>query len=60
MVVAPIGICEAEGLCLSFGPAYRPQPPAGLSADEQDRAVSRILMQHIARLLPSHLRGEFG
>jgi hypothetical protein len=64
---APVGAYEAEGaLCLSFGPAYRVGAvhelsiPRGLSPDEKDRQVAKIVMEHIARQLPSHLRGDFG
>jgi 1-acyl-sn-glycerol-3-phosphate acyltransferase len=56
----PVGACEAQGaLCLTFGPAYELSLPRGLSPDEKDRQAAKIIMEHIARQLPSHLRGEF-
>jgi len=30
-----------------------------LQADEKDEHAMQIVMRHIARLLPVHLRGEF-
>jgi hypothetical protein len=32
---------------------------SGLSADEKDESAAQIIMQKIACLLPSRLRGEF-
>lgn len=59
--IAPIGVYEEDGaLCLSFGPHYRPEVPIRLPPDERDRAVGRIVMDHIANQLPLRLRGEFG
>jgi hypothetical protein len=56
----PVGAYEAEGaLCLSFGPAYELVIPRGLSSDEKDRQAAKVLMEHIARQLPPHLRGGF-
>ena len=56
----PCGIYECDGkLCLRFGPGYNLQVPAGLSAREKDLCAARIIMQNIANLLPSSLRGEF-
>jgi hypothetical protein len=31
----------------------------GLSADEKDWAAAKMVMEKIAQLLPTHLRGEF-
>ena len=57
----PVGAYEAEGeFCLHFGPAYELIIPRGLSADEKDRQAARVMMGNIARLLPPHLRSEFG
>lgn len=57
---APVGAYETEtAFCLHFGPAYRLQAPANLSADERDRAAAKAIMQSIAALVPDHLRGEF-
>jgi hypothetical protein len=56
----PAGAFESDGaLCLRFGPKYELKIPAGLSAMERDRQAARIIMQHIADLLPLPLRGEF-
>ena len=58
--IAPVGAYEADGgLCLCFGPQYPLLAPGGLSADERDLAASRIVMGHIAELLPAALRGAF-
>ncbi len=58
--IEPVGAFEANGgLCLCFGPRYSLLAPCGLSADERDLAASRIVMGHIAELLPTALRGEF-
>jgi hypothetical protein len=57
----PVGAFEEDGcLCLCFGRAYRLELPAGLSADEKDRAAAGIIMHQIAQQLPARLRGEFG
>lgn len=57
----PVGAYEADGeFCLHFGPAYRLSAPSGLSPDEKDHAVAKVMMKKIAVLLPEHLRGEFG
>jgi hypothetical protein len=58
--IAPVGAFEAEGaFCLRFGPRYRLNVPASLSADERDREASRVVMRCIAALLPERFRGEF-
>lgn len=58
--VIPIGIWEQDGcLCVSFGPAYDLSVPSQMSSNEKDRAGAKAVMENIARLLPSHLRGEF-
>jgi 1-acyl-sn-glycerol-3-phosphate acyltransferase len=58
--VIPIGVWEQGGcLCVSFGPAYELSVPSQMSSDEKDRAAAKVVMENIARLLPSHLRGEF-
>jgi hypothetical protein len=57
----PVGAYEEHGeLCLKFGATYELRVPRGMSADEKDRIATQIVMENIARLLPSHLRGEFG
>ena len=58
--VIPVGVWEQDGcLCVSFGPAYELTLPGPLSSDEKDRTAAKVVMDNIARLLPSHLRGEF-
>ena len=56
----PVGIYESGGkFCLNFGEAYELCVERNLSPDEKDRQAAHILMEHIAILLPLHLRGEF-
>jgi len=57
----PVGAFEADGtFCLHFGPTYEFKLPAGLSAAEKEHQAATIMMENIARLLPQHLRGQFG
>ncbi len=57
----PVGVYEADGaLTLSFGELYDLSIPRAGSADERDRLAARVVMSHIAPLLPAALRGEFG
>jgi hypothetical protein len=59
--LVPLGVYEeGGGLWLHFGPAFELQAPAGLPPGEQDRWASRQVMEHLARLVPASLRGEFG
>jgi hypothetical protein len=56
----PVGVYESDGeLCLHFGESYELKISHQSSADKKDSAAARILMEHIAPLLPEHLRGEF-
>jgi len=56
----PVGVYESDGrLCLNFGRAYNLDVERNGSSDEKDRCAARTLMEHIAILLPPHLRGEF-
>ncbi len=56
----PVGAYEMDGCFhVHFGKSYELRVPAGLSVDEKDRQASQIIMEHIAELLPVHLRGEF-
>jgi len=56
----PVGAYEADGVFhLRFGRRYDLNLESNLSAQEKDERAARLIMQHIARLLPSHLRGEF-
>ncbi|MFT3894933.1 MAG: hypothetical protein QM730_25170 [Anaerolineales bacterium] len=56
----PVGAYEAEGVfTIHFGEAYKLNVPRGLSSHEKDAQATQIIMTHIAKLLPVHLRGEF-
>ena len=56
----PVGIYESDGkFCLNFGTAYDLGIERNASPDEIDRQAARVIMEHIAVLLPLHLRGEF-
>jgi hypothetical protein len=56
----PVGAYEAEGVFhLHFGERYELSVGVHLSAAEKDDRAMQIIMERIARLLPSHLRGEF-
>ncbi len=56
----PVAAYEAEGVFqLRFGERYELSVADDLSIEEKDRAAIQTLMEHIARLLPLHLRGEF-
>ncbi len=57
---APVGVYESDGeFCLHFGEAYDLCVESNLSSDEKDEHAARIMMEHIAPLLPARLRGEF-
>jgi hypothetical protein len=59
--IAPVGAYEDQGVFyLRFGEAYRLESPANLSRGDLDKGTRCTVMQHIARLLPPGLRGEFG
>ncbi len=59
--LVPLGVYEEGGrLWLHFGPAFDLDLPTGLAPGDLDCRASRQVMQHIARLLPERLRGEFG
>ncbi|NJC96551.1 MAG: hypothetical protein C3F07_11930 [Anaerolineales bacterium] len=56
----PVGAYEADGVFMvHFGEAYELKVERGLSAEEKDSQAARCIMRNIAKLLPSHLRGEF-
>ena len=56
----PIGAFEAEGIFhIHFGESYELNIEKNLTADEKDIQAMQIIMEHIARLLPLSLRGEF-
>ncbi len=57
----PVGVYEEGGcLWLHFGPDFKLEPPPGMAPGDLDCWASRQVMEHIARLLPERLRGEFG
>ena len=61
LTITPIGAYEENGtFCLRFGRSYRLENPPGASRASLDQVVRCSVMQHIACLLPPHLRGEFG
>ncbi len=56
----PVAAYEADGIFhLRFGERYKLSVADNLSTNEWDRSATQIIMEHIARLLPVHLRGEF-
>jgi hypothetical protein len=58
--VIPVGVWEQDGcLWVKFGMMYTLVVAGGLSADEKDWAAAKMVMEKIAQLLPTHLRGEF-
>ena len=58
--VVPIGVWEQDDcLCVNAGPAYSLAAPDETESDGKDRAAAWMVMKNIAKLLPSHLRGEF-
>ncbi|HLO15721.1 MAG TPA: hypothetical protein VK206_12885 [Anaerolineales bacterium] len=60
LIFIPVGAYEADGVFhLHFGERYPLDVKSNLSADEKDDCAARIIMENIAHLLPSHLRGEF-
>jgi len=57
---SPVGVYEADGVFqLQFGECYLLKVDDNLPPEEKDSRASQIIMEHIARLLPVHLRGEF-
>ena len=60
MVILPVGVFETdEHLCIQFGPRYHLEVAFDLTNHERDRMASWIVMNHIARLLPANLRGQY-
>lgn len=58
--IVPVGAFEQDGaFCLHFGEAYFLEAPSARSVDEKDRLAATVVMQAIACLLPTPLRGEF-
>lgn len=60
LTFVPVGAYEADGAFhLHFGRPYEVNVRGNLSADQKDQRVAQLIMENIARLLPSQLRGEF-
>ncbi len=56
----PVSVYESLGqLCVSFGEKYMLSVGCELSFDDRDKQTARMIMEHIANLLPVPLRGEF-
>ena len=61
MPILPVGIFEQDGAFqLQFGPAYSLEVDGGLASADLDRAVNRVVMGAIGRLLPERMRGSYG
>ncbi len=59
--LVPLGVYEEGGcLWLHFGPGFELDAPPGLPPGDLDRWSSRQVMEHLARLVPARMRGEFG
>jgi hypothetical protein len=57
LAIVPVGAHEEDGaLCLNFGTPYLLDAPLTVDRRERDREVASTVMQHIAELLPPHLR----
>jgi len=57
---SPVGVYEADGVFqLRFGECYSLNVEDRLPPAEKDDQASQIIMEHLARLLPAPLRGEF-
>jgi hypothetical protein len=59
--LTPIGIYLKPdgGMCLNFGPAYRPNLATGSGREALDESVRRQVMASIAKLVPEEIKGEF-
>jgi hypothetical protein len=58
--ILPVGCFEEDGsFCLRFGEPFELAVPGNQSADVRDRAAAEMVMQAIARQLPTRLRGVF-
>jgi hypothetical protein len=58
--VIPVGVFEQDGsFCVHFGPAYELAIQHSFPSGQLDREVAKQIMENIAPLLPSQLRGEF-
>ena len=60
MIIHPAGVWELEGrLCIGFGVPYRLSLEANLSVHDRDNCAAKVVMQSIADLLPTYLRGDY-
>lgn len=60
LLVHPVGVWEHDGrLCIRFGSPYRLPAAPDLPAVERDSRTAGTVMQSIACLLPTRLRGEY-
>jgi hypothetical protein len=60
LFVVPVGGWEEDGrLCVRFGAAYHLPVPRHLPSDEKDHIIAKIVMDHIAALLPENMQGDF-
>ena len=60
LMFSPVAAYEADGAFqLHFGEQYELRVRGKLAAEEKDDQATRTIMEHIACLLPLHLRGEF-
>jgi len=58
--IVPVGVFEENGcLALNFGPPYQPQVANNLAAHEIDYEIGRVVMSHLAGLVPLEMRGNF-
>lgn len=55
LVILPVGIYEENSLCLRFGQSYCLEIPPDLDPGERDDFASRIVINHIAALLPASI-----
>jgi hypothetical protein len=61
LTIVPAAIYEMDrALQVSFGPHYSLVAESAALSENTDSAMSRLVMGHIANLLPMNLRGAFG
>lgn len=59
LTIQPVGVHEeGESLMVTFGAPYTLEPPAP-HAEADDESIRRMVMKHIAALLPVQYRGDF-
>jgi hypothetical protein len=60
LMIVPVGGWEEDGMLnVRFGAAYPLELQRQLPSDEKDRAAAKVVMEHIAAVLPDRLRGDF-